>query len=207
MQFCLPFLGSLRQWHWISSALCLAGMLLFAATGITLNHAGQIEASPRVTTIEEILPDEITALAQNHQQSLGDNVAAPLPASLQQWLREEHGIRTGDRIAEWSEDEIYLSMPRPGGDAWLSLDFSFGELIYENTSRGVISYLNDLHKARNTGLAWSWFIDLFSVVCVVFSLTGLLLLVRQQRSRPMTWPITGLSLLIPVLLALLFIHN
>ena len=98
-------------------------------------------------------------------------------------------------------------MPRSGGDAWLSIDFLLGELLYENTSRGVISYLNDLHKARNTGLAWSWFIDLFSVVSIVFCLTGLLLLVRQQRSRPMTWPVTGLGLLIPVLLALLFIHN
>ncbi|NIV36045.1 MAG: hypothetical protein GWN58_43325, partial [Anaerolineae bacterium] len=34
------WLGTLRQWHWISSALCLVGMLLFSVTGITLNHAG-----------------------------------------------------------------------------------------------------------------------------------------------------------------------
>lgn len=37
-------IGTLRQWHWVSSALCLAGMLLFAVTGITLNHATDIEA-------------------------------------------------------------------------------------------------------------------------------------------------------------------
>ena len=29
--------GQLRTWHWISSALCLAGLLLFAVTGFTLN--------------------------------------------------------------------------------------------------------------------------------------------------------------------------
>ncbi|MEX0738829.1 MAG: PepSY-associated TM helix domain-containing protein [Pseudohongiella sp.] len=201
------YTGSLRQWHWISSALCLAGMLLFAVTGITLNHAGQIEASPSVETIEQALPPAVldaTLAALDKEAASG---AAPLPAQLRQWLSSEFGIRTGDRIAEWTTDEIYLSMPRPGGDAWLSIDLAFGELLYESTSRGVISYLNDLHKARNTGLAWSWFIDIFSVVCVVFCLTGLLLLCRQQRSRPMTWPVTGLGLLIPVLLALLFIHN
>jgi hypothetical protein len=28
-------------------------------------------------------------------------------------------IDTSERAAEWFEDEVYLSMPRPGGDAWL----------------------------------------------------------------------------------------
>ncbi|MBL8445053.1 MAG: PepSY-associated TM helix domain-containing protein, partial [Zoogloeaceae bacterium] len=38
------WLRTLHQWHWISSAICLFGMFLFAVTGITLNHAGAIEA-------------------------------------------------------------------------------------------------------------------------------------------------------------------
>ena len=37
------WLRQMRQWHWISAAICLIGMLLFAVTGITLNHAGKIE--------------------------------------------------------------------------------------------------------------------------------------------------------------------
>ena len=46
------FLRQLYQWHWISSGLCLIGMVLFAVTGITLNHAGHMEASPAVVTRE-----------------------------------------------------------------------------------------------------------------------------------------------------------
>ena len=38
------WLRTLHQWHWISSAICLLGMLLFTITGITLNHASRIEA-------------------------------------------------------------------------------------------------------------------------------------------------------------------
>ena len=38
------WLRTLHQWHWISSAICLIGMLLFAFTGITLNHAADIAA-------------------------------------------------------------------------------------------------------------------------------------------------------------------
>ena len=33
------FLRQVLRWHWISAAICLIGMLLFAVTGITLNHA------------------------------------------------------------------------------------------------------------------------------------------------------------------------
>jgi hypothetical protein len=42
------WLKHLHQWHWISSAMCLLGMFLFAITGITLNHASQIEAKPHI---------------------------------------------------------------------------------------------------------------------------------------------------------------
>lgn len=79
-------------------------------------------------------------------------------------------------------------------------------MLFEDTDRGWIAYFNDLHKGRHTGVAWSWFIDVFAGVCVLFSLTGLLLLQRQVSSRPATWPLTGLGLLVPVLLMLLLIH-
>lgn len=194
------WLGTLRQWHWISSALCLVGMLLFAVTGITLNHAAQIEAQPRVTERQAELP---TAL---QSQLLSQTPEAGLPDTLRQWIEHELRIDLTDRDAEWSDGELYIALPRPGGDAWLSLALDSGELLYESTDRGWISYLNDLHKGRNTGTAWSWFIDIFAAACVVFSLTGLLLLQRHAGGRPTTWPLVGAGLVIPLLLALLFIH-
>ena len=194
------WLGTLRQWHWISSALCLAGMLLFAVSGITLNHAAQIEAKARVENRQAQLPEAL-------QQRLLD--APPrqgLPDDLARWLETELDIRLSGRDAEWSNGELYIGLPRPGGDAWLSLDLDSGALEYESTDRGWIAYLNDLHKGRHSGKVWSAFIDLFSIVCVIFSLTGLLLLHRHAGTRPATWPLTSLGLVMPVLLALLFIH-
>jgi hypothetical protein len=114
-------------------------------------------------------------------------------------------VQVDERVAEWSQ-EIYVSLARPGGDAWLSIDLATGEASYEQTDRGWIAYLNDLHKGRNTGAAWSWFLDVFAVACIVFCATGLVLLQLMARQRPMTWPMVGLGLVIPVLLALLFIH-
>ena len=97
-------------------------------------------------------------------------------------------------------------MPRPGGDAWLRIDRASGEAELEDTDRGWISLLNDLHKGRHAGAAWSWFIDLFAVACLLFSLTGLLILQLHAGNRPSTWPLVGLGVVLPVLLALLFIH-
>ena len=195
-------LGSIRQWHWISSALCLAGMLLFAVTGITLNHAADIPANIQITRIEAIVPAELlNQLAEQAQQNR-------VPASLLKWLADKQQLYLqADSKVEWSEDELYVSLPRPGGDAWLSLDLLSGELNYEKTERGLVSYLNDLHKGRNTGQAWFWFIDLFAVACVVFCVTGLVLLYRYAGSRPTTWPVVGLGVVIPVVLIILFVHS
>ncbi|WP_430459977.1 PepSY-associated TM helix domain-containing protein [Thalassolituus sp. LLYu03] len=192
-------LGTARQWHWISSAFCLVGLLLFAVTGITLNHAADIEGKPVVTTLEAELTPGLMQLLHNR-------AAGPLPLAVRQWLQAQHDIRTPATDAEWDGGEVYLAMPRPGGDAWLSLDLDAGTLVYEHTDRGWISYLNDLHKGRHTGTAWQWFLDAFALLCLVFSLTGLWLLSRYARQRPGTWPVTLLGVVLPVIILILTVH-
>ena len=195
------WLRTLHQWHWISAAVCMIGMLLFSVTGITLNHASKIEAVPKVSHLEARVPS--TVLAQLQGAHADD---APLPPALTEWLASKHGIDARGKKAEWSEDELYVSMPGPGRDAWFSVQKADGSLEYERTDRGTLAYLNDLHKGRNAGAAWTWFIDIFAVACIVFTLSGLFLLYLHSKQRKMTWPMVGLGLLIPALLALLFIH-
>ncbi|MFZ5727880.1 MAG: PepSY-associated TM helix domain-containing protein [Pseudomonadota bacterium] len=196
------FLRQVLRWHWISAAICLIGMMLFAVTGITLNHAGAIGATPKVTERTAEAPADLLPLLQAAEAEGG-----PTPEAVRAWLRKELKVAVpADAAPEWSPGELYLALPRPGGDAWLSLDTATGEAIYERTDRGAIAYLNDLHKGRNTGAVWMWFIDIFAVGCVVFCITGLLLLQLNAHARKSTWPLVGLGLIIPLLLALLFIH-
>jgi hypothetical protein len=196
------WLKHLHQWHWVSAAICLIAMLLFSITGITLNHAAQISAKPTVITREEKLPAPLLM----RLKSEADAEKAPLPEIVSEWLNDQMELSTSGRTAEWSQDEVYVSMPRPGGDAWLSIDRATGEIQYERTDRGVVSYLNDLHKGRNAGPMWGWFIDIFAVACVLFAGTGLFLLKMHSSRRPGTWPFVALGLVIPVVVIVLFVH-
>src|SRR5690606_12982665 len=126
------WLHTLHQWHWISSAVCLVGMLLFALTGITLNHAASIPAQPKVRLVESEVPAALLA-----EIAVPEEVEAPLPAPLRRWLATELDLHLdAHALGEWMDDELYLALPRPGGDAWLSIDLGSGELLYELTTRG-----------------------------------------------------------------------
>ncbi|MDM0013783.1 PepSY-associated TM helix domain-containing protein [Variovorax sp. J22P168] len=201
------WLKTLHEWHWVSSALCLIGLLLFGITGFTLNHAASIEAKPKVTSRTANVDDALRqALRQQVPAAKANKGKAELPEALQAWIGKQWSVDTAGREAEWTDDEIYLSLPRPGGDAWLRVSLGDGEAEYELTDRGWLSYFNDLHKGRNSGAAWSWFIDIFAGATLVFSITGLFILKMHAGNRPFTWPMVGMGLVIPVLLALLFIH-
>jgi hypothetical protein len=198
------WLRQLHQWHWISSALCLMAMLLFAVTGFTLNHATQIEAKPRITRLHADLPaplrERLAAFAHAHPDA-----RLPLPPALADWAGRNFPVRVEDGVAEWSEDDAYLALPRPGGDAWLRLGLD-GRAEYEATDRGWISYVNDLHKGRNAGPVWGWFIDAFAIACLVFCITGFLIMYYHAANRRATWPVIGFGIVLPAVLALLFVH-
>lgn len=175
-------------------------MLLFSVTGITLNHAGSIAAKPVVNAREGRLPAPLRSLLGRPSKDL------TLPAAAAAAVDRAVDLDPAGHPAEWSDTDVYVALPRPGGDAWVSIDRASGRISAEVTDRGWVSYLNDLHKGRNAGAAWFWFIDLFAAACILFTITGLLLLQFHARRRPFTWPIVASGFVLPVLLAILFVH-
>ena len=47
---------------------------------------------------------------------------------------------------------------------------------------------------------------MFAAACLVFSITGLFILKMHATQRPTTWPLVAFGLVLPLLLAILFIH-
>lgn len=173
---------------------------MFAVTGITLNRADLIKSDAQVKHWEKPLPDDLPTLSEEqlkHKQ---------LPPSWRAWLSKQTGYRMGGYKQEWEDGEIYIAMPSPGADAWLSVDTAAKSVTFESRSRGAIAFLNDLHKGRHTGEIWRWFIDIFALACVIFSATGLFLLMYYQKQRRSTWAFACTGLVIPLVLILLFIH-
>lgn len=197
------WLKQLHTWHWISSAISLVGLLLFAITGFTLNHAAEIEGSPQTVERAAQLPAPLLPAVKPDDAA---DTKKPLPAPVAEWVEGNLDIKHARGDAEWSADEIYLALPRPGGDGWVAIDRASGAVTTESTDRGWIAWLNDLHKGRNSGTVWKWFIDIFVLACIVFSLTGLVLLQMHSKNRPSTWPLVGAGLVIPAILAIFFIH-
>jgi len=198
------WLRTLHQWHWISSAICLTAMLLFSITGFTLNHAAQIEAKPSVTRLKAQVPPALLPALRAYAEQHVDGEAA-VPPALVEWANGAFPVDLRGRSAEWSEEDAYIALPRPGGDAWLRVSLD-GKAEYERTSRGAISWLNDMHKGRNTGAVWSWFIDIFALACLVFCITGFLIMKIHAANRPSTWPVIGFGIVLPAVIALLFVH-
>jgi hypothetical protein len=191
---------TMHSWHWISAAICLAALLLFCITGITLNHANAIRATPQVTRMEARLPESLRRLLA------AEPADATLPDALADWIEEQFDIDMDAASVEWSPEELYVSAPGPGRDAWVTFDRARGSATSESTDRGWLAYFNDLHKGRNTSLVWKIFIDVVAAACVFFSLTGLVLLWIQSRLRTATWPLVSLGVGALVALMILFAH-
>jgi hypothetical protein len=186
--------------HWTSAAICLAALLLFSITGITLNHASAISAKPVVTNREAKLPQPLMSLIAGTDQQVR------VPGPILDWLDSEFGVDAGNAGVEWSDEELYVSAPGPGRDAWVSIDRATGAARYEGTDRGWMAYFNDLHKGRNTGVVWWIFIDVVAAACLFFSITGLILLQIQARQRKSTWPMVGGGVAIMVAIMIFFAH-
>jgi hypothetical protein len=192
--------NQLRQWHWISSAVSLTGLLLFSVTGFTLNHATQIEAAPKVTTIErQVPPAALAGLAS----VTADEPLTPVQAKA---IRAATGVDVRGATVDADDDGIYLTLSAPGADSTLEISRIDGRATYERTDRGLIAVLNDLHKGRHSGPVWAMFIDLIAIACVIFAVTGLGLLWLYARGRRVTWPLVALGLVLPFILFLLFVH-
>jgi hypothetical protein len=190
----------LRQWHWISSAVCLVLMLMFAVTGITLNHADLFENRGTPVVREVALPgalrDRLATIAPQ----------AVVPDALATEVRRLSGADVTARQADNQYGEIVFDLAAPGQDRVLTIDLNTARMTYEVTDRGAVALFNDLHKGRHAGGAWKLLIDLSAACFVVFALTGFGLLWLHARARVSTWPLTALGLVAPIVVFVLLVH-
>lgn len=195
-------LMTVRKWHWMSAALCFVCLLLFAVTGITLHHSKILLPKPIVSTVEGDLPQDMLVLINLPAEKKAPVVAAPI----YEWFARKNIFLHPGRT-EIKDGKLILLSGRPGMTVSLSLELETGHYKYETNDRGWMGYFNDLHKGKNTGDAWVYFIDLFAIACIIFSVTGFILLQRYANTRAKTWPLLIAGFLLPVFFMMFLIHS
>lgn len=182
-----------RPLHTYSSMLMLMVMLFFTLTGLTLNNRQWLPAPSPLIQQQLSLPP-LWAETGLWQQD-------PLLAGTQlfHWLRQQHGLEGGEMVMEWNAEEqlLTLDIKRPGGYSLVEIEPALAEVRIETQPSGVLAVLNDLHMGRYSGEMWRWFIDLSSLVMLLFTLTGFWLVLsrRNRRTSLFGLSVTGAALM------------
>ncbi len=162
-----------RLIHVYVSMALLTLLLFFSVTGITLNHPEWF--SENQADIEEIELTVDLKLINNPPLSL-EQITKVVEV-----VEQELTISLSNAVIESTRDELFFSIKKAGENTAITLDLASGELFFERTDYGLWALLNDLHKGRNTSTFWGWVIDITSVLCIVFAISGFILAMPQRR--------------------------
>ena len=87
----------------------------------------------------------------------------------------------------------------------MEIDLAGGTVVYERVAeRTILKGMNDLHLNR-AGRLWTWLADIYAVALGLLALTGLFVLTGKQGIKGRGAWLTGIGVLVPVILALIFL--
>lgn len=164
---------AVRWLHTFISMAAMIGVLFFAVTGVTLNH-------PEWTFGDSVSTD--TTTVELPFDSLTD-AGEPDYLAVSEYLRTEYDVR-GD-VGSYGEvgGTASIAYQNPGYQADAQWDTATGELTLTVVQQTWVSVINDLHKGRDAGTAWKWFIDVVGIFLAAVALTGLMLQFFVKRLR------------------------
>lgn len=168
-------LATLARWlHVYLSMVAFAILLFFAITGVTLNHVDWFDQTGHPATSRGSLD---TAWLKGPGETGVDKL------QVVERLRSAHGIKGA--VAEFTVDDeqCQISFRGPGYTGDATVRRATGDYELTETRMGLIAVLNDLHKGRDSGRAWSWVIDLSGVLLALVSLSGFALIFFIRRRR------------------------
>jgi hypothetical protein len=159
-------------------------VLFFAVTGLTLNHVDWFPESVHNSELDDRLNPAWVNVA---------DTAKINKLAIVEHLREKHKVHGQINDFRLEEEEVSISFQGPGYTADVFIDRQKGSYHLAETQMGIFAIMNDLHKGRDTGKAWSWVIDFSAIFMTLISLTGLILLLflKKRRNNGLLWAIIG----------------
>ena len=123
-------------------------LLFFAVTGITLNHPEWLGSSGKegVTVNGTLKPEAIN----------GEKVDW---LKVVEQVRAEHSVRGAAVEMRVDSGEGSFAFRSPGSIAECFFDLKTGKYELKTDTPSVLATVNDLHRGRDAGRAWFWFIS------------------------------------------------
>ena len=144
-------------------------LLFFAVTGLTLNHQAALTGAPK----PQLYKGTIDASLLKSPDSSKD--------AIEQLFRSRHGIKAEMSDYRVDDDQVQISFKGPGYEADGFIDRKTSKYEVNESRLGLVAVVNDLHKGRDTGKAWSGIIDISAILMTAVSVTGLILIFFLQK--------------------------
>jgi hypothetical protein len=182
--------------HWgllLHIYISMAGfslVLLFAVTGLTLNHQDFGWGDPKMTSSTLDVPLEL--------------LAHPVKTAIENQIRGALSIRSHATDYHEDADQIQITFAVPGRRTIVTVNRADGKADVEAENRGIFGKIDDLHKGFDSGPVWYWLIDITAILLTISSLTGMVTLLAL-RARRRSGFIVG-SLAIAMLIAIYLIY-
>ena len=184
----MNFRKIIRVIHRDLGYLCMGGMLIYAISGVLLNHIHDFNSNYRIVKTEYQLPSEVTAnaLTPSGVQAVLDSIGETRPYE-----------------AVFQPDPASLHIFIEG--SVVEVDLEKGSVVYEQVAeRPILKGMNDLHL-NHAGKLWTWLADIYAVALGLLALTGLFVLTGKQGITGRGAWLTGIGIVIPIVLALIFL--
>ena len=180
-----------RYVHGWLSAFAFLTLLFFSVTGLLLNHPEWFEPAKTEQTTQLILPESILKSIKQQEN--------PSDAILN-YVRQQQNVVGRYQSSEVMDNEVMIRLESPAGatDIWVMADTGETEITQKPAS--TVSMLNDLHRGKNSGLAWSWLIDISAIIVIALSLVGYILFLSIKTRLVTHLMLTAVSLALIILL-------
>ncbi|SDY57589.1 PepSY-associated TM helix domain-containing protein [Acinetobacter kyonggiensis] len=180
-----------RYVHGWLSAFAFLTLLFFSVTGLLLNHPEWFEPAKTEQTTQLILPESVLKSIKQQEN--------PSDAILN-YVRQQQNVVGRYQSSEVMDNEVMIRLESPAGatDIWVMADTGETEITQKPAS--TVSMLNDLHRGKNSGSAWSWLIDISAIVVIALSLVGYILFLSIKTRLVTHLVLTAASLALIILL-------
>ncbi|MGE8562398.1 MAG: PepSY-associated TM helix domain-containing protein [Acinetobacter bohemicus] len=180
-----------RYVHGWLSAFAFLTLLFFSVTGLLLNHPEWFEPAKTEQTTQLILPESVLKSIKQ-QENPSDTIL--------NYVRQQQNVVGRYQSSEVLDNEVMIRLESPAGatDIWVMADTGETEITQKPAS--TVSMLNDLHRGKNSGLAWSWLIDISAIIVIALSLVGYILFLSIKTRLVTHLVLTAVSLALIILL-------